>query len=67
MAVRILRQTLLRRTALAGAVGAVLMANTARARTLEFDLPPQPLAQSLDAYARIAGQQVIYSAALVDG
>ena len=67
MAIRVLRQTLLRRTALVGAVGAVLMANAARAGSLEFDLPPQPLSRSLDDYARIAGQQVIYSPDLVQG
>jgi iron complex outermembrane receptor protein len=67
MALTVLRASLLRKTALFGAFGAVFAAHGAQARTYDFDLPPQPLSRSLDAFARISGQQVIYMAGLVDG
>ncbi|WP_407353829.1 TonB-dependent receptor domain-containing protein [Luteimonas sp. R10] len=61
----------LRRAFLAGSIAAALalcsVTATAQDRTYRFELPAQPLSQALRAYARAAGQQIVFTDDLVAG
>ena len=64
------RQMLMRSTALAGALSVALFAaGTANAETkpITFDLPAQPLGESLRDFYRASGEQIVFSEDLVAG
>jgi len=64
-----LRRNLVRTTALAGSLCFTLLAGEALARpqTYNFDMPAQSLSASLREYARVSGQQIIFTDDLVAG
>jgi len=62
------RRNWLLRTVSAGSLCVVLWNGSAHAQPkFSFDLPRQPLSQSLKEYARVSGQQIIFTEDLVQG
>ena len=46
---------------------AALISSQAQAQTYAFDIPAEPLSTSLNDYARVSGQQIIFTNDLVAG
>src|ERR1044071_10386411 len=62
------RRNWLLRTVSVGSLCVVLWNGSAHAQPkFSFDLPRQPLSQSLKEYARVSGQQIIFTEDLVQG
>src|ERR1700722_11491852 len=69
MSKMISRTALLRNSALIGSLCAALWTGAAlgQAQTYTFDIPKEPLSQALREYARVSGQQIIFTDDLVAG
>src|SRR5258706_9064002 len=61
------RQKFLRGSALVGSLCIALWSSVALAQTYSFDIPPEPLSVALRDYARVSGQQIIFTNDLVSG
>jgi outer membrane receptor protein involved in Fe transport len=63
------RKSLMRTTALAGALAGSLLATGANAESakITFDVPAQPLGESLRDFYRASGEQIVFSENLVKG